>query len=332
MGEKLSEDDRKRRRSSVVWYGTCTRENSKVVKEICAASDDGSKATMWDNERKLWGTLRLENVVSLIASGMWFPSGLPVSLTDAVGDAAKTVVNSRKQKLLDEETRKEQKAAEERDKKVAEGALKEQQRKERENKSLVLSEADIDFCESTYGLRREITAISHTFGFLGPRTTVPLTRLTRWFNFGHNREAGAAAVVARDFEQAFAQHCRNRAEAEAAAAGVVPAKKRRKVIADANVSMAELRRREAERVEAIKAKQLQAQEGDAHARALDASIAKSSAAFRRSAIYARVCTKCDVRPINQFLECGCGDDEARGWKICDACNSIWHPSKMPCLC
>lgn len=94
-GEPLNEQDRKRRRATHVWYGFSTMRNStQIIKELCAASDDGSRKTMWDQERKLWGTLRLENVVSLIASGMWAPNGLPPSMKNEVATEAKRTIDA----------------------------------------------------------------------------------------------------------------------------------------------------------------------------------------------------------------------------------------------
>lgn len=336
-GEKLSEEDRKRRKASVAWYGTTSRANTAVVKEMCAeAGDDGVKATMWDQERRLWGTLRLENVVSLIASGLWFPAGIPASYADEVAREAKRIVTAKKQKLLDEKEKAERKEAEERERKAKEAAEKEVERRRREQQSAELSHADLDFCEREYGLRREIAAVSHTFPFLGPRTSTPLVRVRRWFNFKHNREAGAAVVVARDFEPVYAEYLKGRAEAEAATAvvgsGAANPKKRKAAAAVvADVDLDELRKREAKRVELIKERQRRAKE-DPHELALKAIAERCKNLPPRQPPFVRSCRECDVKPIEQFLECGCPGVDARSWRVCDKCNAMCHPTKMECLC
>lgn len=337
-GEKLSEEDRKRRKASVAWYGTCARVNTTVVKELCAEpGDDGFRATMWDASRKLWGTLRLENVVSLIASGLWQPAGIPASYSEEVARAARKIVTAKKQELQEEKETVERKEAEEREKKAREAAEKDAERRRREQQSAELSPADMDLCEREYGLRREIAAVAHTFPFLGPRTSTPLVRVTRWFNFKHNRELGAAAVVARDFKSAFAEYTQSRAEAAAALAGgsasrSAPASKKRKVGAVADVDLDELRRREAKRVEAIKERQRQAKE-DPHELALKAIAERcKSLPPRKQQPFVRSCRVCDVKPIQQFLECGCQGEDSRSWRVCETCNAMWNPKKMPCLC
>ena len=336
-GEKLSEEDRKRRKASVAWYGTCARTNTAVVKEMCAESDDGFKATMWDQERRLWGTLRLANVVSLIASGLWWPAGIPTSYSEEVARAARKIVTAKNQKLRDEKETAERKEAEERERKANEAAEKDAERRRREQQSAELSPADLDFCEREYGLRREIAAVSHTFPFLGPRTSTPLVRVRRWFGFKHNREAGAAAVVARDFEPAFAEYTQNRAEAAAALAGgsasrSAPASKKRKAVAAADIDLDELRKREAKRVDAIKERQKRAKE-DPHELAIKAIAERGkSLPPRKQPPFVRSCRVCDVKPIQQFLECGCQGEDSRSWRVCETCNAMWNPKKMPCLC
>lgn len=44
------------------------------------------------------------------------------------------------------------------------------------------------------------------------------------------------------------------------------------------------------------------------------------------------CPLCLFTPLEQFLECECGDEEARRWRMCVACDVVCHPTKIPCGC
>jgi len=190
-GEPLSELDQQRRRAPCVWYGSSLmRGSNTVVKELCAASDDGYKKTMWDHDRKLWGTIRLENVVSLISSGLWAPNGMPPSMKNDVLVEAKRMIDA-KQKLGD-------------------------------NRAIQIVE-DIDTTRHEYQD--------------GP-------------------EAKTIALM----------------------------------------------------------------------------VERSKAVPRRRLPYARQCSSCGVKPLEQFLECGCNDETNRQWELCGRCHCIWHKDKMRCLC
>ena len=326
-GEALSPEESKRRRAKCAWFGTSLMAGSNhVIKELCAASDDGTKKTMWDPERKLWGTTRLENVVALVASGLWAPSGIPVSMKDEVALEAKRIVDCEKQAARDSEDAKKQAATEARERAAMEAAQKQAELVERERRGREFDDADVEYAWKHYGLSREILLASPSFTWLGPRPSDPMIRIRRWFNFPHNRERGAAAVVAEDFEPAY-REVLNKRQGQTAPR-VAP--KRARTVGGVE-TMEDVRKREMARVQQIRERQREA-ETDAHAVALAFIIEKARKLPPLLAPYARNCPHCGVKPTEQFLECSCRDDVSQNWTLCSTCNSIWHPDKLACLC
>ena len=332
-GEPLSEDDRKRRKATCVWFGvSLIRNNNQVIKELCAASDDGSKKTMWDSIRKLWGTTRLENVVSLIASGLWAPNGVPPSMKDAVALEAKRIVDVKKQRLRDAEDAKEQVAKAERDQFAAEAVQKQAARVERERQGNAFDEADVEYAWTQFGLEREVLLASSSFAWLGPHPSDPIIRIKRWFGFTHNREVGPAAVIARDLKPAYEEFVRSReTKAAGTASGVVAAPKRRRIDSVRNETMEDVRRRELERVERINERK-KMEENDEQTKALAFIIERGKSMPLWKPPYARKCPICGIKPLEQFMECSCRDDRCRNWELCRKCNAIWHKQKLACLC
>ena len=108
-GELLSDEEQRKRRATHVWFGTnIMRNTSAHVKSLCAASEDGTKCTMWDNDRKLWGTTNFANVPKLIDSGLWEPNGVPPSLKHEVSSEAKRMLGSKKRKQPESADNKQQ--------------------------------------------------------------------------------------------------------------------------------------------------------------------------------------------------------------------------------
>lgn len=328
-GESLSAEDAKKKKASVVWYGTCERKDSVVVKELCAASDDESRKTMWDPVRKLWGTTRLENVVSLIASGFWSPLGLPPSKKEAVAVGAKRIIDCRiakERERIEEEERKEEEA---REKRTQEAMQKERERQAKEDASSLFSDADAREAWEKYGLAREILDASRSFAWLGPSGSSSMVRIHRWFRFTHNREAGPKAVVEKDFIPAYEAYLEARRGDTVAAKG--PSTKKRKVEKVDALTFEELKQQEEGRVKAIQDR-LEAERTDEHALALKSIIEKCKNMPPHEAPYARECPMCGVKPLEQFLDCGCHDDKNMSWEVCQSCNCIWNKWKMACLC
>ena len=328
-GESLSAEEAKKKKTSVVWYGTCERNDSAVVKELCSASDDEFRKTMWDPVRKLWGTTRLENVVSLIASGLWSPLGLPPSKKEAVAVGAKRIIDcklAKERERIEEEERKEEEA---REKRAQEAMQKERERQAKEDAASVFSDADAQEAWEKYGLSREILDVSRSFAWLGPLGSSPMVRIHRWFRFTHNREAGPRAVVEKDFEPAYRAFLDARRESTVAAKG--PSTKKRKVENVEAPTFEELKQREERRVKEIQDR-IDAEKTDEHALALKAIVAKCKNMPPRVAPYARECPMCGVKPLEQFLDCGCHDEKCMSWTVCELCNCIWNASKLACLC
>ena len=201
-GEPLSELDQKRRRAPCVWYGiSLMRGSNNIIKELCAASDDCSKKTMWDHDRKLWGTIRVENVVSLISSGLWAPNGMPPSMKNDVLVEANRMIDAKKQHI-----------------------------------------EPVQMSNEAMGGERAI-------------------RL----------------------------------------------------------------------VEDIKPQKYEDEHGP-HANTIALIVERSKAVHARKPPYARQCPLCGVKPLEQFLECGCIDDTNRQWELCGRCHCIFHKDKMRCLC
>lgn len=332
-GEPLSEEDSRRRKATCVWFGaSLMRGSNQVIKELCAASDDGYKKTMWDPTRKLWGTTRLENVVSLIASGLWAPNGIPNSMKDSVALEAKKIVDAKRQQIRDAEDAKEQVAKAERERVASEAIQKQAARLEHERGGKAFDESDIQYAWTNFGLERDIVLASSSFAWLGPTTSPPIVRIKRWFGFPHNREAGPAAVIAKDFKPAYEAFVMSRnTKTTGSAAEVEAAPKRKRVDSASNETMDDVRRRELERVERIKERK-KMEENDEHAQALAYIIEKGKSIPPLKPPYARECPICRIKPLEQFMECSCRDDRSRDWELCRQCNSIWHKQKLACLC
>lgn len=332
-GEPLSAEDARKKRTNVVWYGTCERSSSGVVKALCAESDDEFKKTMWDQERKLWGTTRLQNVISLVASGLWCPMGLPESKKEAVAVGAKRIVDAKIAKERERVEREERKEQEEREKRAAEAMEKERQRREKEDASSLFTDRDAQEAWEKYGLKREILDASRTFAWLGPSASSPMIRIHRWFRFTHNREAGPEAVIKKDFEPAYQLYVESLKEryntTATTAASAAPKRKRQQQKNEETFD--DIKKREESRIKEIKDR-VEAAKTDEHALALKAITEKNKHIPPRTPPYVRECPSCGVKPLEQFMDCGCRDEHAMKWVVCEACNCIWNEAKMACLC
>jgi len=141
-GEALSPEEARKKRTGLVWYGYCDRSSSMVVKELCAESDDDFRKTMWEPVRKLWGTTRLENVISLVASGLWCPIGLPESKKEAVAVGAKRIVDALIAKERAKVEREERIAHDAREKRACDAMEQEKQRLHQEELSSLFTDSD----------------------------------------------------------------------------------------------------------------------------------------------------------------------------------------------
>jgi hypothetical protein len=328
-GEKLAPELAKFKRTSVAWWGTSSMGNGKVVKELCNESDTDFGNRVWDKERKLWGTVRIENVVSLIASGLWFPVGLPASKAEEVALEVKKIIDRNKRMEKEKEQLEERRLEEERSKRAAEAAENERKRKEWEDKGTEFSKSDFEYAFQAYGLREDVLNASRSFAWLGPRTVRPMARIDRWFNFTHNKLLGAKAVVERDFDPAFRAYTESQLQTHDA--GSVAAAPKRKRIETKALSMEELRKVEKAKVKAIKDR-LEIEQNDEHAIALRKITEKCKKLPPHKAPYTRACPNCGVKPLEQFLDCGCTGSDAMEWRVCQKCNCIWHKEKLPCMC
>jgi hypothetical protein len=328
-GEKLPPEVAKKKRTQVAWWGTSSKQNMSVVKELCAASETDFSTRVWDNDRKLWGTTRIENVIGLVESGLWIPLGIPESKTEAVTLEVKKIVDAQKAKEAAALEREEKRLKGENDKRAAEAAEKELERRNREDKANAFSEADIKDAWDKYGLTREILNATRHFPWLGPRTVRPMARIDRWFGFTHNKLAGANAVVARDFVPAYTEFCESKKQSSVASVTQNVSSKRKRT--EKVLTMDQIRTNEKAKLDAIKSR-LAAESTDEHALALKKIAEKQKNMPPYQAPYSRACPMCGVKPLEQFLDCGCADDQCMQWKVCKKCNVIFHESKMQCLC
>jgi len=331
-GEALSTEDAKKKRTGFVWYGYCDRSNSKVVKELCAQSDDDFRKTMWDHARKLWGTTRIDNVVSLVASGLWSPAGLPESKKAAVAIGAKRIVDERVAKEREVLERDERAAKCLQDKKVADALEQETARRKKDELSWIFGDVDSNDAWTTYGLRREILDASRAFQWLGPVTSSPMIRIRRWFQFSHNVEAGVKAVVERDFEPAYKLYVQARNERLAAETRPGTSNRNRKrAMPSSQLTFEEIKRQEMVRIQQIQ-DGLKGSVYDEHALALKSIVDKAATQTVSMPTYIRACPTCKSKPNEQFMDCSCNDIQSESWSVCKYCNCVFNPSKLTCLC
>ena len=318
-GETISEENMKRRRAKVAWYGTSDRRNFAIIKELCAENDEGFSRTMWDNERKLWGTLRIENVKNLIESGMWTPIGLPQSKNPVVLRRVKEIINAKNAQVQKKRDLEDQKAAEVVAKRNADAIEKEMHRRKKHDLMFTFSESDANEAWSKYGLRRVVLDATKHFAWLGPSTLEPMTRIHNWFTYPHNLEKGIKRIVEEEFEPAYSKYMNNLSKPSSTA---TPKRKRPK---------AQLKASEDSHVQDV-INRVNAAKFDPHFLSLQ-KIAESAKNMKpRAPIYSRACPLCDVKPIEQFMDCGCIDESNKSWLVCWVCHSIYHKTKLSCLC
>ena len=336
VGEKLDEETKRRRRHSVAWFGESHRRDKDIVKELAAFNTDGFNKSIWDPEMKLWGTLRLENVVSLIASGVWSPCGIEEH-ADLVALKAKAIVDDANRKEAERVAaakREERLAAE---KRTSDSIKAELLRREREHSDRGFTDEDYEFALTNFGMTRGMLDATLKFNWLGGHTCRSMLRVTRWFNFSHNKLAGVAAVIERDFAPAFkgmetdAKRTKKRARSELDSEASISALAWPAPAASTSTTMAELRAAEAKRRKAIE-DQRAAAENDPHTIALNAIVEKSRKVPLPKPPFAKPCPDCNVVVSEQFLECWCDDAASGDWRRCDVCNSLFNPTKLRCLC
>ena len=90
QGRRLAPEEL-RRGAKVAWYGFSDKKDKDVIKELCAEPINDKKQTMYDPDRRLWGTLSLRNVINLLLSNLWSPVGVPDSLKESQTEAKRIV-------------------------------------------------------------------------------------------------------------------------------------------------------------------------------------------------------------------------------------------------
>jgi len=329
-GEELSEEDKKRRGAERAWYGiVLSKGKSSVVKEMCAESDDGKRKTMFCTERKLWGTLRLKNVISLVLSGLWEPVGVAPSLAEDVAKCAKSFVEEEESQARAKMHEVERAQRAERERKTQEAMEKERLRREKDQ--VRFSEPDFEEALDMFGLRREVVEASASWPWLGPRTNDPMNRIRRYFSFSHNKQRGVDAVR-RDFEGGASES--SATTSATSATSTSDNQNGLNGLNGPNGSKFRPQKRKGtdmqlERERAMKLAKA-ADDHDEHARALKhiQTAFVPTITFPRS----QKCPRCGVKPLVQFLDCGCSNDSYQSWKVCQRCNTLYHPERTRCLC
>ena len=316
-GEDLAPEEAKRRGAKVAWYGFSDKKDKDVIKELCAEPINDKKQTMYDPDRRLWGTLSLRNVINLLLSNLWSPVGVPDSLKESLVTEAKRIVDAEEAAVAKKRAEAAAKEATERANHAAAAREKELLRKKREEGIRELNEDDFEFAWKHYGLERDVLIASKHFPFLGPHPSDPMIRIHRWFRFPHNRSRGAETVVKEDFLPAY----KNFLNKEPATTQRTNTKRSRTT---EPITLERQRQAQQARVQELKQKQ-----EDKHEAALAAIIEKSKTVPIPSAPYIRACPTCNVSPTEQFLDCWC---HGVRWEVCHVCNSTWSKDRVACLC
>lgn len=320
-GEPLSEENAKRRRAKFAWFGTSDRRGVALIKELCAENDEGFSRAMWDPDRKLWGTLRLENVKNLIESGLWTPLGLPPSKNQAVAIRVKQIVDARTAYAKKKRDQEERKRLDEQEKRQSDAIDKEMHRRKKYDEMFNFSESDADEAMKKYGIRRKILDVTKHFGFLGPSTSEPMTRINRWFNYPKNLERGIQKIVDQDFQVAFERYTQKITQRDRRPAA---SSKRKQPKTQFQAPQSAHFQEVIDRLTATK--------NDPHFLALKKISESAKKLKTRTPVYSRSCPQCGIKPIEQFMDCGCLDESNKRWSTCGVCNAIYNNEKLPCLC
>ena len=371
-GEDASEESKQMRKwVKRVWWGTSSIRAKDEVKRLCRGTVEGKAATAWDNANKRWGTHLVENVPCLIASGLWLPDGIDPKLADVVAMRISAALKRDKAHKMRNETPKMKRGEAKHNAKgvgggnvklaMSEGAAtkpvppsesklgktkldtptpaRRPQESDPEPKrtkyatpgSFLATEEEIREVWQRYGLDEAIFRQTSEWSWLGPTCNCSMTRIERWFNFSHNKARGIETVRNEDF-YAYAQ----KVAEERTKMGREPVVSTEPTTNTSDVDTFDrLKRKEQARVKsnqaAADARKWDEEHGP-HALALKA-LAENCAKMppiKHTLVF--MCPLCNVKPLEQFMECGCMDNSSRDWKQCYVCNVIFHPTKIPCHC
>ena len=202
-----------------------------------------------------------------------------------------------------------------------------------------------EFAEAlwTYKLPRRIFIDATSWSWLGPTCSSSIVRIRRWFEFQHNRTRGTAVVAKKDFLDYYDQRVRNRRLAEedeelnerVAAAQASANAAQGAWCASDMAKFEKLKQKEQNRVrknqESEAKRKYEAEHGE-EAKALRVLLEKAKAMrpIKQSAVLR--CPECGVKPLQQFMECVCVDAESANWQTCQKCDTVYHPTKVPCGC
>ena len=251
-GELASEEDKKKRKASRVWYGQSERADKDKVKELCRGDEEGPSRATFDFERKVWGTFALVNTIKLILSDAWYPLGIPPNLKKHAAVEAwrrietKRVIGARRahEKAIGDAMRA---SADERAREA--GAKKRQVHEKRMQEQMLnvpeATQSDYDEAKAV-GISRDLLDASATFPNLGPRSGLSTWhRVKRWLLLKHltqdcingRSEKEAIGDLKRQFaSRAEAHDEANQREVEAAAASRTREQERRLRDLDAETS------------------------------------------------------------------------------------------------
>lgn len=201
------------------------------------------------------------------------------------------------------------------------------------------TEADFVEALEVYKLPRHVFIEATTWGWLGPTCSSSIIRIRRWFDFKHNHDRGVDAVSKEDFlsfsEKRAIEQQKAKDEADlqarmdvAAISGTTAAVK----VTDVD-KLAKMKEREQTRVkrnQEAAAQRKHEEEHGGHATALKAILAMKAGPIKLTTVLR--CPECKVKPLKQFMECACTDANARDWRVCQTCDTVYHPAKVSCSC
>ena len=158
------------------YFGRSNIEHKDRIKELCG---DGHRS--WDRERKLWGTLLVENLENLIKSGKWTPFGIEESWLPSFVEAVRERVAQQQQQQLQQQQKQQQKLDQAKEA-HSNAVQKSQKARVRELDDLVIPAVDeeVDECKRL-GLVEKTISSSRYWPELGPRSgNSDEGRLLRW--------------------------------------------------------------------------------------------------------------------------------------------------------
>jgi hypothetical protein len=328
-GEPVSEETKKRRRVSRVWFGASERRDTKLIKPLCCGDDPDKKMTAFCPLREMMGTHALAQVPKLLATGLW----TPVGFTDAMvrkailtiqdkldGDARRAADVAAK--AADEEAQRAQRAADD-------AARKDAAIRARQLGGGSFSDAEVAEA-AALGIPHEVLMATPRMDILGPSNTQPILRVRIHFRFREaeraRREILEAHTVLMDRDAGGV--------GGASSSGLRAAKRpypRRAASTNAGDVIARLQREEVARVAAEK-RRAEDDKNDTNRLALEHILKKAAAVGRVRLTKPSRCSVCQEHVDDQFLECSCCDATAGGWETCDVCALVCHTSKAPCNC